>query len=289
MNLPEEIPYIDWYQAIEERSSRRKYFSWALSPEKIASLLETIRPIEEELESARLIISPTGFSEVIWTVVGSYGLVTGAESYAVIIKDKSKGELQAEVEAGLLGETLILEATAQDIDTCWVGGMFEKEKVLSRHELQGDEEIAAITPLGEAKKDLTFTEKMAKKIVGSQHRKPLRELCLNDYTEEDLHEVPEWISWALKSARQAPSAVNRQPWRFELLMEDNNDNNINKIKLNSAKLERTHGFSPYLDCGIALLHLLVGAKAALEKEEKTKEVNYSLLTPPEVAEVYLSC
>jgi len=56
---------------------------------------------------------------------------------------------------------------------------------------------------------------------------------------------------AVEAARLAPSAVNRQPWRFRM--------GENRITLISNDNKKSHGVSPFLDCGIALLHLIVGA------------------------------
>lgn len=282
MQLPENIPCNSWHEAIAHRTSRRKYRSVPISPEESTSLEDAINPLQDSLKSARIDLSREGFENVIWTVVGSYGVVTGAESYAVFIQDKSNDEFKSEVETGILGEALILDATAKDIDTCWVGGMFEEDEILSRHELDENEEIAAITPLGRAKEKLTITEKLAKKFAGSHKRKPLNELCHDDYSDEDFHELPEWIFEAIKSARLAPSAVNRQPWRFHLMPEKN------KIKLKSADLKKEHGVSPFLDCGIALLHLLAGARSALAESGDDKNVEYELLSPPGVADIYLT-
>ncbi len=281
MKLPSDIPCQSWYQAVKIRTSRRKYLSDSLKHETIDALLHKINPLQKILESARIVISSDGFDDIIWTVVGSYGLVTGAETYAVIIQDKNCGDFKAEVEAGLLGEALILEAAANKIDTCWVGGMFEKDEIVSRHEMNESEEIAAITPLGRAREKLTLTEKLAKKLAGSHRRKPLLELCTNNYSEKKLQQLPDWMLEAVKSARLAPSALNRQPWRFEFFP------NENKLKLKAAQLKKDHDISPWLDCGIALLHLLLGAKSVIRKfsDDDFNDVEYNLLTPPFIAEL----
>ncbi len=280
MRLPQNLPWKSWYKAIEVRTSRRKYRSQPLSREEISSLEDQIKPLQKKLSSSRIVISPSGFDDIIWTVIGSYGLITGAESYAVIIKDTDHGQFKADVQTGMLGEALILAATAEEIDTCWVGGMFDEEEVLSNHELKDSEEIAAITPLGQARDRLTLTEKLAKKFAGSHKRKPLAELCRGSPDADELEDMPDWIREAVISARLAPSAVNRQPWMFELKPA------AGKVILREAELEDDHGVSPTLDCGIALLHILLGARASLSKQAKQREVTFELLNPPAIAEIY---
>jgi len=57
---------------------------------------------------------------------------------------------------------------------------------------------------------------------------------------------------ALEAARLAPSAVNRQPWRFFL--------GENAIAVSLDKVRDTDKISRRLDCGIAMLHLELGAR-----------------------------
>ena len=73
----------------------------------------------------------------------------------------------------------------------------------------------------------------------------------------------------MEAARLAPSAVNRQPWRF--YMEPNGIT----VSVDSSLVE--WGISKRLDCGIAMLHIEV---AALDCGVKGK---WELLGAPQVA------
>jgi hypothetical protein len=85
----------------------------------------------------------------------------------------------------------------------------------------------------------------------------------------DIQEWPSWIKISLEAARLAPSAVNRQPWRFE----------VGKDSVTVYVKNATPDFnvSKRLDCGIAMLHIEV---AALNSGIKGK---WELLLAPEVA------
>jgi hypothetical protein len=61
-----------------------------------------------------------------------------------------------------------------------------------------------------------------------------------------------WMKTALEAARLAPSAVNRQPWRFKI------DGNAISIFLDKSR--DTYKIARRLDCGIAMLHLELGAR-----------------------------
>ena len=253
------------YNAIETRQSRRKYKSKPIDQSQIETLRETVKSIEEEVPSAKIIIKPEGFERIIKNIFGFYGLISGAWSYAVILADQSDKNYQ--VQAGYAGELLVLKATSMDIDTCWIGGFYNTEKIEKELEMNSNYEIMSVISLGEAKDKKTISEKLMKKVTGSTKRKNLSELCYPDFDED----WPGWIKAAINAARQAPSAVNRQPWRFKV--------EENKILLYSSKEKDTGGVSPYLDCGIALLHLELGARNA------GQEIEIRELTPPEIAEI----
>ena len=253
------------YNAIETRQSRRKYKSKPIGQSQIETLRETVESLEQEVSSVKIIIRPEGFERIIKNIFGFYGLISGAWSYAVILADKTVENYQ--VQAGYAGEALILKATSMEIDTCWIGGFYNSDKIKKELELPENHEIMSVISLGEAKAKKTISEKIMKKVTGSTKRKALSELC-NPTFDEDW---PDWIKTAIKAARLAPSAVNRQPWSFKV--------NGDKLVL-SASTEKEKGeVSPYLDCGIALLHLELGARNAGQLVEIRE------LKPPEIAEI----
>ena len=268
--LPAELPGQELYEAIAERHSRRKYYDRPLAKTELSALRQDVSALADRLELSRLVLRQEGFNKAVKTILGSYGLVTGAASFATIIAEEETDKFRANVEAGMLGEALILAATARGRNTCWVGGMLEKGEIREQLNLEPAEKVVAITPLGEARDKLTLTEKLTKKVAGSRSRKPLEEMVENYRPEE----YPSWVKTALQAARLAPSAVNKQPWRFRV------DTGEEKITLVSSRQQDNHGVSPYLDCGIALLHLLLGAG------QKLKQPAFDLQQPPAVAEVF---
>ncbi len=242
-----DLPYKRWKKAVHRRASRRKYYPEPIEKEDRNILEKSVRVLKKKFPLCRVIIKQKGFSEVSKNIIGSYGLITGASSYAIITGKTSEDNFKANIHAGVVGEGLILEATSLGLNTCWMGGFFDRKEVLSEVEIEDEEEILAITPLGDAKDSLTITERLTKLASGSRKRKSLSELCYEDFSDK----AKRWMNRAVKLARLAPSAMNRQPWRFEAKGED--------LILRSAIQKEKHSVSPYLDCGIALLHLLVGA------------------------------
>jgi hypothetical protein len=175
--------------------------------------------------------------------VGSYGKVTGAPHLLVVIADDGAHSQQ---HAGYTGEGCVLAATAAGLQTCWVGGFFDPAKVHSFVELADTERAVAVSPLGHAVTRPSRNERMLVGVGRSHTRKPLETIAPGlDAT------WPTWAREAVACARLAPSAVNRQPWRF-------------RLEAGALTVERSPGpelpsVTKALDCGIAMLHAELGA------------------------------
>ncbi|MGD9118506.1 MAG: nitroreductase family protein [Dehalococcoidia bacterium] len=91
----------------------------------------------------------------------------------------------------------------------------------------------------------------------------------------DESEWPHWIKISLEAVRLAPSAVNRQPWRFHI-EPDGITVSVNVVK-------REYGISKRLCCGIAMLHietaaLNCGIKGSWETLKQPKVAKYAINT-----------
>jgi hypothetical protein len=151
-------------------------------------------------------------------------------SYQLFAPVKEKNGISF-IEYGFQGEQAVIGLTALDLGTCWKGYSnsfgapcfieFGKEK--------------------SSKKNLlikTFTRNGVKK--------ELKDLIKNGsafLTNEN--------SFLLNCCRMAPSAINRQPWSFDLLSEK-------KIKITVQKAANADTYS--IDLGIVLSHFILGCR-----------------------------
>ena len=62
---------------------------------------------------------------------------------------------------------------------------------------------------------------------------------------------PGWARTAAEAARLAPSATNRQPWSFDI--------HVDGITVSVKNTGMEFNVSKRLDCGIAMLHIELGA------------------------------
>lgn len=237
------IPAQRWYNVIGSRVSRRQYDENPIPPdlmESMRSVCENFRPFP----TARTVLIPRMSEYYFSGIIGSYGAVKGAISCIAFIGDSADPDFQTKL--GYTGEGVILEATALSLGTCWVGGFFKRNAIAKAITLTPSEKIMAISPVGFVTKKLSREEKL---LYGEVHaRKPLMDLVRGFKGPES----PPWVKHALEAARLAPSATNRQPWRFTV---DATNSSITISEKGMVELN----VSRRLDCGIAMLHLETAA------------------------------
>lgn len=241
-----DAPVDRWLEAARGRRSRRSFDGTALPDstlEAIAEAVERWRPAHE----ARVVLVPQAPEAFFKGIVGGYGRISGAPSALAMIG--TSDSVVAQASTGYTGEALILEATALGVGTCWVGGMFDKN-VVGRHvDLAEGERVLAISPLGTPLEKVSSAERLLYRMKQPKPRKPVSEIAMG-------LESGGWPSWArpgIEAARIAPSAHNRQPWRFRggggevVISFDGPESKI---------------VSKRLDCGIAMLHFELAVRAA---------------------------
>ncbi|HBE40301.1 MAG TPA: nitroreductase [Bacteroidales bacterium] len=250
-----------WYGALLKRRSRRLYAARLIPAEvfeKLTVACNEFRPFD----TVRAVFTECS-ENVFKGIIGAYGKIRGAPFLIAFIGDTRDPYVKEKI--GYTGEGIILEATALKLGTCWVGKSFDHVIASSFATTGEHEKVFAVTPIGYASAEASFEEKLLTGFGQTHKREPLARLV------SGLQETewPEWIKVSLLAARVAPSAVNRQPWRF--LVESNS------ITVSVDNLNDSYGISKRLDCGIAMLHIETAAHVC--------EVvgKWEFLDPPEVA------
>ncbi len=256
-----ELPVDSWYRAIFVRKSRRSYDDRPVDPAVLEGLARRFEEVRL-FPGARIGVVARRPEAVLRGLVGNYGRITGAPAYAAFIGDIVSPGAPAAV--GYIGEALILEATALGLATCWVSGFFRPAAVRAHLDIAAAERVYAVTPIGHAADAYTRRDRIYRALARSDGRKPLAELV-----DASGPPLDPWQANAIEAARLAPSAGNRQPWRFSA--------GPGFVEVGAAGSRDDERFSKRLDCGIAMLHLELGARAA------GKTGSWSLLDYPRVA------
>jgi hypothetical protein len=233
-----------WYQAVLIRKSCRSFHARRPEEDKIVRLEKTCAEFRP-FPAVRAVFVRTPPDEVFRGFIGGYGRITGASYYMAFIGAQSAPDVEAAV--GYTGEGLVLEAAVLGLGTCWVSGFFRPAVVRTHLDLATDERVFAVTPVGYAERRTTIKDRIYRRLAGSAKRKPVGEIVEGTLAEP-------WQEKAVEAARLAPSAANRQPWRFAA-----------RPGSLTVRTDGAKGIGRYpkrLDCGIAMLHIEVGAREA---------------------------
>ncbi|MBT9141576.1 MAG: hypothetical protein DDT30_02176 [Dehalococcoidia bacterium] len=240
-----DIPFSRWHLAITERRSRRQFdLNRPIEPETLVALDTLCKQFRPFPHARSRLVTESG-KGIFKGIVGSYGKIKDAPAFIAFIGDMNSPYVQEEV--GYTGEGIILEATALGLNTCWVAGFFRPESVASLVEIDSKEQILAVTPVGYARKFESLEEKLMTGFGRTHKRLSISKLV----TGMEIVKWPEWVRASLEAARLAPSAVNRQPWGFNV-----EDDGITVFGRTSGP---EFNVSKRLDCGIAMLHIEVAA------------------------------
>ncbi len=240
-----DIDFTRWYPAIAVRQSRRQYDQSQPISEEILTSVKRICSEFRPFPEARVELITETPGRIFNFILGSYGFIRNPAAALAFIGDMRQPHVQE--ASGYTGEGVILEAASLGLGTCWVAGFFSPTAAGQRANLAVHERVLAVSPLGYTPIEKTIGEKAMMGFVRNRKRKPLGEL-VSGLPENTW---PAWLKPALEAARIAPSATNRQPWRFD-------------IQEGSVTVATDPGrvdfkVSKRLDCGIAMLHLEIAA------------------------------
>ncbi len=246
-----------WAEAVPRRTSRRRFEDREVSSgvlEALERVCQGFRPFGP----ARAVLVREAPAGLFRGIVGSHGRVQGAPHCLVMA-----GPGASPAEVGYVGEAAVLEATALGLGTCWVGGLFDPATARALVDPAPGERVFAVSPVGYPTREKGLQERLMSAVARSRTRKPPETVA------PGVGGWPPWAARGVEAARLAPSALNRQPWRFELSAE--------AVVLRVDSPRDTYRIPKRLDCGIAMLHFELGARSA------GAPGTWALAEPPRVA------
>jgi hypothetical protein len=240
-----EIPYARWYSAVPLRRSRRRFDAGRPVEPAALAALERVCLEFRPFSQARSVLVNNPSIDIFKGILGSYGKIVNAPAFLALIGNTQDPFVQE--KTGYTGEGIILEATALGLNTCWVGGFFNPRSVSSLIEIKTGERILAVSPLGHTLENESLQEIMLTGFGRTHKRNPVTTLILNGNDTK----LADWVSASLEASRLAPSAINRQPWGFDI--QDDG------VTVFVRTVGPEFGISKRLDCGITMLHLETAA------------------------------
>lgn len=140
--------------------------------------------------------------------LGTYGFISGAQYFIVGSVDKNE---MACVDYGYALESIILNFTALNLGTCWLGGTFKKSEFAKAISVGDNEIMPAISPVGVEKR--SFKNALIRTAINAHKRKPFEDLFFKNNAQTPYERNNSIYSEALEMVRLSPSADNFQPWR----------------------------------------------------------------------------
>lgn len=207
---------------IKSRHSVRNYLSKSIEDEKVKELRELIDVINKENElNIQLVLNER---EAFSKYYLNYGKINASNYIAMV--GKTCDDLDEKI--GYYGEKIVLKAQEIGLNTCWVSGTYSKREV--KVEIKDDEKLLCIIAIG-------YGENQGLK----RRSKRFKDVS---YTLD----APEWYKKGVEYALLAPTAINQQKFKFELI-------DSNKVKLTpGVGLANTK-----IDMGIVKYHFELGA------------------------------
>lgn len=182
--------------------------------------------------------------------LGTYGIISGTTSF---IAGKVGISYKNFEDFGYCMEKLVLFCTQLHIGTCWMGGTYNKTAFSTAINLQEEELIPAVTPVGYFGTKKRTIDKMFRYMAGSDNRKAFDELFFSKTFQGQLNEKErETFGFFLEMVRLAPSASNKQPWR---VVVDNKVLHFFLKRTPNYTKNMLHADLQRVDMGIAISHI----------------------------------
>ncbi len=144
--------------------------------------------------------------------LGTYGMIQGAQAFVIGAIDAGP---QAPEDFGYLMEEIILESTAMELGTCWLGGSFSRGNFAKKMALKENELLPAVTPVGYIPDKPRLLDRIIRRAAGSDNREPWEKLFSNEKFSQPLSKTAAGAyAEVLEMVRIGPSASNKQPWRI---------------------------------------------------------------------------
>lgn len=208
--------------AIQCRHAVRKYTDEAIEAETLKRLQSVVERCNAEsgLNIQLVVDEPKAFA-------GGrlhYGMFENVRNYLALIGPKAD---DLDEKCGYYGEQVVLEAQCAGLNSCWVGLTYSKVPDALR--IANGEKLVAVVALGYGQTQGVFHKSKTPKEVTILHGNE-----------------PQWFHDGVAAALLAPTAMNQQKFRFELI---------------DGKVSATTKWGPFskVDLGIAKCHFEIGA------------------------------
>ncbi|HEC34184.1 MAG TPA: hypothetical protein ENI37_05645 [Chloroflexi bacterium] len=240
---------MDIRTAIRSRRSTRRYVGRPVAGGVLEHLLAFAAAVDHLSRPGVRVALVSGrerVARILTRYAGIYGLVQGVPHLLMGLLPQDTD--QARLDLGYVLEQVVLEATRQGLATCWMTGSYHRDRAVGEVEMNRGEVLGAVVAVGHPRRDplARVHDGVVRRLVSAHRRRPLEELVFSGRWGEpwSLAGAELTLAEVLECARRAPSACNRQPWRFV----------VGEGELHLALIEPAP-----IDAGIVMAHVALAA------------------------------
>lgn len=171
--------------------------------------------------------------------LANFGVISGSANYLFGIIPDTRAGL---VNYGYALEKASIALWKEGIGSCWLGGMFKKQKLEALYLMKGQRVIPAVLAIGIPHEEKSLVERIVKIATRPADRKPLTELIFDrDFLQPLI--IKQGSKWEAVFAcvQRAPSARNAQPWRivkeynqYHFYLKTKDETEMNRIGMGIA-------------------------------------------------------
>jgi nitroreductase len=202
------------YETVLSRRSVRRYDKEPLDE----STLDLVRRI---IADAQPLVPENRFHVLLYDApsgvdltqeLGGYGRIVNPPHYMLPYVLGQEHQL---VDAGYRVQQIAVGLASLGIGSCFIGALTREARVRSRYELPDGSRIGAFLVFGRPSANLggRATNQLLRVVAGANRKHSAREIFFAG-SLENPSDPPRPLAPLIEAARQAPSAVNAQPWRF---------------------------------------------------------------------------
>lgn len=241
---------MDYKSLIVNGRSVRNFKETAVEAKKISDLEQYIADCKKLVPSIELEVKFFAGDDAykrLYGIAGYQGVMIEAPNYLVLLSENKEQYIE---NAGYVGERAILKARDLGVDSCWVSFQ-DQAAIKTTLSIDSDKEVVALIALGYAS-NVKQVEGAGK--TGDNYSKSNLSVGNSGSDRISIEEMVYIDKWGVSAsaelleeralldafsyARMAPSALNKQPWRFivdggKVILAINNENYsgsyVNKI------------------------------------------------------------
>ncbi|MDI7275803.1 MAG: nitroreductase family protein, partial [Anaerolineae bacterium] len=204
----------DLYQAILARRSVRRYDRAALSHDELARVRDAIalsHPLVAANRYEALLRDLPATSDIV-SALGAYGRLVNPPH---VLVPYLVGDEHPLIDLGYRTEQIAVRLAALGLGSCFIGCLGREAEVRARFGLPEEARVAALLVLGRPSGAVAARtyDAAVRELVGATRRLPAERIFfVGDFASPAT--PPAELAPLIEAGRNAPSAVDAQPWRF---------------------------------------------------------------------------